>query len=739
MVSHNYMWVNEQNNLESLIDENKDKKINEWFKRAIYVLQRCWKEYYPTICTISYVTQKCLLNYFSWEAYEKIENSSTVIYNIISTTPIEALIVYGALWGSKNKKEFIDITQVYKKDKIQFKKIIENLFEQKKIIGALYAIYDLYSPLKSIVYLCGIYLHKYVLSSRINEISLTEKIQTLIENNLLGEYIVSNCTNVVGLYIIDMFACHLGLTFISNFVSKKYRDLFLHLIKLTKKDSKDRLEKIEYTKKMFSHIPFIEIIKSEELIREDKLDGALTEIKLYNEKKKYFGARLHMGMPYFLEHILERIGNIPLIIYKKRRMKKEQDEHKKMILTISLSYNYEILGKRREVIKTHENLIKENPDEIKYQILLTQRLEEYNKTQEALEQHKLIFIRLQKEGKYKFVPCGETTKKVWEIEKESSPFLHSCYVYKETTPEEAEQTKRLVEDNERVIKGKNKYLNMKYAGCIPVEIEGRNTNISILKRAEGELLYDRMEKKENRDEIKEEQVKRNIEDIIEYLVLLDVKMPHRNYRKRINAQEKIKTALSNPRLKLPENLFNLFDRSYIKNNAIENQTIYVFNKDSHPENFVVVTTLSHVFDYEQIAPIDWDEKGEVPQIYQLINLQEYNNYLGINEKIENCIKYRHMFNKMLKTELIKDEELFLIDYFNRTYERMIAFVSAWSNPERPIMQKKRSDCIDHALVNVDVIEQNHHAFYKRYEDKFKSRIDGLNQLKETLVFMEGNH
>src|SRR3989338_7239780 len=117
---------------------------------------------------------------------------------------------------------------------------------------------------------------------------------------------------------------------------------------------------------------------------------------------------------------------------------------------------------------------------------------------------------------------------------------------------------------------------------------------------------------------------------------------------------------------------------------------YVFNKDAHPENWIIETGLIPKLRGERIIAIDWDEKGTIEQA----------------------------------------QELFTLKYLNSVYERAIALCFAWSSPSRPRIQPLRAQILGSAMESIDIIKREYREFYIYHCTEFVRRDTGLKLLRD---------
>ncbi|MBW3019550.1 aminoglycoside phosphotransferase family protein [Candidatus Woesearchaeota archaeon] len=146
-------------------------------------------------------------------------------------------------------------------------------------------------------------------------------------------------------------------------------------------------------------------------------------------------------------------------------------------------------------------------------------------------------------------------------------------------------------------------------------------------------------------------------------------------------------------------------------NSLED-SVWVYNKDAHPENWIISE--------DKIGIIDCEGKSLVPAQFDLVNLLEYGSFFSDEQKGEYIDLYLSRFRKPGRSS-------FLLGYWNAVIHRMIGLSSAWSSPIRPSMHDKRKDAVARALHAIDVIESEFSDYFEQHKANYEGlRVDFQN-------------
>jgi aminoglycoside phosphotransferase (APT) family kinase protein len=152
-------------------------------------------------------------------------------------------------------------------------------------------------------------------------------------------------------------------------------------------------------------------------------------------------------------------------------------------------------------------------------------------------------------------------------------------------------------------------------------------------------------------------------------------------------------------------------------NALKNAP-FVYNKDAHPENWIISK--------DKLGIIDCEGRTLVPAQFDLVNLLEYGDFFFEDQKRE----YLDIYLSQTKQD---DRDSFMLGYWNAVIHRMIGLSSAWSSPIRPSMHNKRHDAISRALRAINVIESDFSDYFNEYKEQYQNLRDGFNQITELLI------
>jgi len=146
-------------------------------------------------------------------------------------------------------------------------------------------------------------------------------------------------------------------------------------------------------------------------------------------------------------------------------------------------------------------------------------------------------------------------------------------------------------------------------------------------------------------------------------------------------------------------------------------SIFVYNKDAHPENWIVG---------DKLGVIDCEGRLLVPAQFDLANLLEYGDFFSDAQKSEYIGHYLYC----ARFDVNKEE--FMLGYWNAVVHRMLGLSSAWSSPLRPSMRPKRVDAIRRALHAIDKIEEDHGDWFKQYHENYAGLRQDLSEVSSII-------
>jgi hypothetical protein len=371
----------------------------------------------------------------------------------------------------------------------------------------------------------------------------------------------------------------------------------------------------------------------------------------------------------------------------------------------------------------------------------------------ALGIHQSIYLSL-KENPYYFTnSCGESSKDVVVISDSSSPFLSTAYVYKKDNPRESidasmnlkqilETRTQTLEDiafeletsmsnNDkkevtRLIRIKKVLFNLDFTHEIGV-VNEENKSVTIMARAVGSTLRGQLTSSTS-------VAITDIYNILTVMAFIHAKMPEISNGERkirhkhdffLSRTEQLANVLS-----LPSDLYDQLINGYVVDHCLNFD--YVFNKDSHPENWIFDTGIVPELRDKKIVAIDWDEKGLIHQTSELVNLLDtFTCFSYIFKKmfVSHYLSDYHYFNNQSQSSLTKlDNSRFMVAYLDSNYSRAIELFYSWSDMARPSMYGCRGLLLENAISSTEKIKFADPVFYNKHYLRYSSRLLALNQL-----------
>lgn len=233
--------------------------------------------------------------------------------------------------------------------------------------------------------------------------------------------------------------------------------------------------------------------------------------------------------------------------------------------------------------------------------------------------------------------------------------------------------------------------------------------VHIMRHIEGETLYEKL-KKDDKDAMP---------SVITALAKIHVYYPKEGLKKldvKKNLEEKLKAEEFN----IPEELSRTIIQNYTPVVEALNDIPWVWNKDAHPENWIVG---------KKIGVIDSEGGHLVPAVFDLVNLLEYGDFFDEVEKKAYTIRYiveTHKHDKNINFSTIERA------YNNAVIHRVIALASAWSSPKRPRMKVYRKQMIRKAMYAIDTIREKDKQYYERFKDEYLHLHKALQEMHKLI-------
>lgn len=430
-----------------------------------------------------------------------------------------------------------------------------------------------------------------------------------------------------------------------------------------------------------------------------------------------------------LVHItLEENEEAIICLKKALRLEKKEDAHLDFLAEIcrSLGFVYNTLGEYHKAKKYFKEVIKFDPKCVKSYCTLATFFKS-RKKRELYITKAVELIHLNPEI-YTHEPLEETTNKVYIVrEKENRKKGKPLFIFKEKEDrDELEYERRIMSSFYCVLENEPKY-------HMPLElfsvVSYKNKFIYVTFHQNGYTLLDMMEgsiKSSFMYSFAQAEMMKNLNDVADFLALIHAKFPAKECKiRKINLREKLENKLKDENMNLPENLVRKIIENFNPLYDSFEESTFVFNKDAHPENWIIHD--------KGITALDWEDKGLVPMQFDMVNLMEYGDYLNDKEKDKLIKAYMDAYNHYKGEKVTTNKKQFRLIYLNSVIHRAISLCSAWSSPDRPIMGEKRGAIMDNAIHAIDRIEAEHPSYYKSYQGNYIELKEGLEEMKSFVV------
>lgn len=793
-------------NLDELVNKQIDQYINEQLKDSkLKKAKEFVERYYPKIAAPIYFGLESLLlsrvesvnaslsdsiNSASTSA-GSISSSASVTGNILIDSVIGALFVYAGLH-----------THQHRNDKaINIERDIES--------RGIWRILDYPIPAAALawglVHNEMIRFNIYLLSALFNEHRIEPR---------YGEYVILEPSLLMPSLDVERIGF---INYISDYVSRSLAYMSVALVPFvgitqTVFDSFKQLSNPEQRKvtwlsttQLFNlftgnHKIYLEISSEiEELSKEDYTlnlakaysysmmgddNNAFFELKKACEKLPFKDKVKFGRYNVFIESMSVHLTDFLETLQLRRRLIKAKKEgnfnNDIALLYCNRAYRHKILGKHSKSIKIFEEAIGIFPDMLELKVLYAEELETGNddEKRKAVEIHKSIYQKIEGDEKYKQENCGETTKQVRQISPETSKFLNATYIYKQDSRDEIEKAnanlgqarevygrtleelmrrcelggKRTLEPVDRNdaknSESKQRIFVLQKLGFTEdlLVIDYDNKMVQVMRRSIGQTLLEKI----NNSSVPETEEVTN--QILTLLAFIHAKMPVDGKATRKSKQYfEERVSRLGYEYSVESKIIDKLYRGYIEDKRLIPN--YVFNKDAHPENWIIETGLIPELRQERIIAIDWDEKGTIEQAQELVNLLNYSGKMGWEFRIDAAKHYFREYSyfrnieKSVRTDgitvgkeiiqetlkevpTIEEQELFVLKYLNSVYERAVALCFAWSSPSRPRIQPLRAQILTNALESISVIKKLYSDFYIDHCTEFVRRESGLAGLRK---------
>jgi tetratricopeptide (TPR) repeat protein len=305
-----------------------------------------------------------------------------------------------------------------------------------------------------------------------------------------------------------------------------------------------------------------------------------------------------------------------------------------------------------------------------------------------------------------------------------SRFVKRAFVFKEGDLEDLQGEARTINELKEIIAGNDKFIIPTSLGIVNYD----HTFSHAIKRVYGELLTDRIKRKD-------QHLEQNVLGILEFLGLIEGKFPiEKNPKGRVVLNEDLEEKLM--QLTLHQDLVRsiLIDSEpvfYILNNSI-----YVFDKDPHPDNWEILEkSEQHAID-ERIVVLDCETKKFKPlpiQIAKLLgNLSFYRdkNRELINKHAAFYNDSAREFNKQnffSEKALVLDPDFLQLSYLNSVIYTAFDLFAVLA--DKHTKQEERLEWIDLGIDAIQHIATEFSEYYFSHKQNYINLVEDLNALK----------
>lgn len=409
------------------------------------------------------------------------------------------------------------------------------------------------------------------------------------------------------------------------------------------------------------------------------------------------------------------------IVWKsEKKLRKEPESH----TYLSLAFSHLQLNNPDGAIDVLDALSQEQGNLASHAgVLKVEVLDGVGRKKEATQELRNLFTLL-RTTEYKKEFMGETTRDVYVFG--PSEFIKGSILFKEDAiKKNLDFEAGLVNSLEDLVSGYEKYaLPVQVAEIFDYEVESEKRFVYAERFVPSQSLLEKLEAQEFGD------LEETFEGIADYLALLHSSeiIESVSEKGKLDFASKLEKKLCDENLGCSEKSVHRIIDNYapVLNAFTFEEAIYAFNKDAHPENWLIA-------EHGTIVAIDFQDKGLVPIQFDLVNLVEYEKFMTYGEKIKVITDYIDSYNLHKGTNIIKDRKKFMLVYLNAVIQRAISLSSAWSSPDRTTMWGKRHVVMENALEAINNIERYHQAYYTQYKGEYDILRLELNEIRQRLL------
>ncbi len=402
-----------------------------------------------------------------------------------------------------------------------------------------------------------------------------------------------------------------------------------------------------------------------------------------------------------------RKGNVKNI---KKKTKLIDSEKTTIDDYLELAIDHFSIGNFNNACKTFEDSIKKYPEnDLDLNCLYAYALDVMKKNAEP--QWKKVIGLILKDDSLEYEQIGESKNKVLIVGE--GGILKNSFIFKESRDKESlEKEIKLTNELEGLVSSYSQYK-------VPQDInitEYDSKYIYAMMRESGKTLMELIESKTEPFE--------HIKGVAEYLSLIHAKTSLYGL-KTLNYREKIEKVLN----EVP------YVDSSLKNLIVNNidpivhafdDAIMVFNKDAHPQNWLIT-------EYNEIVAIDIENKGAVPVEFDLANLIEYSDFFtndsqGDKKRKEVIDLYKQCYVEH-SGDITALEKINEFRYLNAIVQRTISLYSAWSSPNRKSLWGSRKIIVNNALHAIDRLSIEHKDYFGQNNKSYNNLTIALKELE----------
>lgn len=198
----------------------------------------------------------------------------------------------------------------------------------------------------------------------------------------------------------------------------------------------------------------------------------------------------------------------------------------------------------------------------------------------------------------------------------------------------------------------------------------------------------------------------SMDDVIFDLAKIHTKMPRT--AKPLRVAGKLKDRLCLPYFGLPRDSVRKIVQNYRPvYDAIMENTTWVYNKDAHPENWLISK--------KGVIAIDFEETNIIPFTLDLANLLSFGDYFT-SEQTKNYLEKYALFAKSEGMHV--EEGTLKRSYYNSVIHRMLSIASAWSFPERGHLRNKRKELLLRAANSIEQLQKHDVEYYNKNQANY---------------------